>query len=133
MSTSKEIQQALIDDSVAILERELVHFMATAAKLDGYGNWEQSQCFIEKACAVSHKIGILESNCPYAPKKVLPGAGLCTIGSVGIGAWAIGSPIAGSSVGCNVLEIRNSVFSAPYGEFVIVEFVAEDVTEVITI
>ena len=130
MSSHNNIQQALIDDSIAILERELVHFVVTAAKLDGYGNWEQAICFMDKACAVSKKISVLESDCPDAVKEVLPGAGICTVDNIGVGQWAIGNTIGGSSIGCNVFEIRNSVFAPPYGEFKIVEFVTNNVTEI---
>ena len=113
------LSQADIDSSIAIVERRLVYYALSAAIQDGLGNWDKAECLIKESKWVMLELGVLESNCDDAVKTVIADASSNTTTT---------API---TVGSSIISSTNS--SLPYGEFVVSEFSAADVTEVLTV
>lgn len=124
--------EAQINGSIDIWEGQLVHYTLGAAIQDQYGNWNQAECFLNKATNTYIKIWNLESICPDAEKEILPNALSCDLSQKGIGVWAIESPVAAAAIGCSVLQLADGQGPPPYGEFTQQEFVTNEFTEVIT-
>lgn len=121
------ISQAVIDNSIEIVERNLVYYVLSAAIQDGLGNWEKAECLIRDSKWVMLDLGILESNCPDAVKHSVPGSQVTPSINPSIGTFTIGvsSP--------TIFTILGSNTPPPYGEFTVVEFIDTNVTQVVTI
>jgi len=126
------VTQEEIDATISVLNGELVHWVLSAAKQDAFGNWDTALCFLDKAEVVSQKIGVLQTKCDVDISDFVnenTSIVQCDIeNDRGIGEWAI-PPSARS---CGIFKIRGGQLPPPYGEFAIVEFNTNEITEVVT-
>ena len=118
------------DASVSILMGELSHWILSAAIQDGFGNWDKAQCFLDRAEAVSVKIGVLQTRCDTDISSYQVGnVEVCDLSKDrGIGNWAI--PPGESR--CGIFKIRKGITPPPYGEFKRGEFVLNEFTKEVT-
>lgn len=126
------VTQQDIDATIDILHGEMFHWLHAAAQQDAFGNWDLAKCFLEKAEKVSQRIGVLETKCDVDISEFVnenAAAIQCDIDNDrGIGEWAIPP----GDVRCGIFTIRKGITPPPYGEFVQVEFVTDEFTEVVT-
>lgn len=126
------ITQAEIDNTIILEQNKLVYNTLKAAKQDKMGNWSEAECYLTKAEKSRRNIRVLRTKCDTDISCFVnenTEALVCNLEEdTGIGKWAIKPSLRN----CNIFKIRGGQLPPPYGEFSLLEFPPEEVTEVIT-